>query len=87
MAFATSTARTLAKHRYIQEDVTPWLAGWLSEKGRNSETATRDKNPARVSPAVKSRPAIPPYPTDALGAIASMSVTTSIKAGLPLARA
>lgn len=41
MAFVTSTARKTAEHRYLQEDVTPWLGEWLIEKGRNPDIAIK----------------------------------------------
>ncbi len=49
MAFVTSTARTLAEHRYLQEDAAPWLAGWLSEKGRSPEAALKMCRNAEVA--------------------------------------
>ncbi|MDA1000180.1 MAG: type III polyketide synthase [bacterium] len=51
MAFVMSAARALAEYSYEQDEVEPWLASWLSEKGhdpervvkmcRNSEVASR----------------------------------------------
>lgn len=41
MAFVISTAQTLAEHRYTQEESTPWLAEWLTQKGRSPEMAIK----------------------------------------------
>ncbi len=49
MAFVVSTAKTLAEYYYEQEEVEPWLTGWLSEHGKSRETALRMCRNAQVA--------------------------------------
>ncbi len=49
MAFVTSTARTLAEHRYSQAEVEPWIARWLTSLGRDPGQAIRMCQNAQVA--------------------------------------
>jgi predicted naringenin-chalcone synthase len=49
MAFVVSAAKSMAEYYYEQEDVEPWLVGWLSKHGKSPKTALRMCRNAQVA--------------------------------------